>query len=785
MSNLVIVESPTKAKTISKFLSKDFKVKSSFGHIRDLPKKEMGVDVNDNFTPSYVVPKDKQKIATELKNLAKKSDLIYFATDEDREGEAIAWHLKEILNPKEEQIKRITFHEITKSAIDESLKEPRSIDMKKVDAQQARRILDRLVGYELSPFLWKKVVRGLSAGRVQSVAVRLIVEREREIQKFKPKEYWTIEGIFSKNDAKHQDNLDKKNLPQGFFHAKLHAIDQKSLKKFDLGNEKLAKEITKDLEEAKYKIAAIEHKETKKTPPPPFTTSSIQQEANRKLGYSSKQTMVLAQQLYEGIDIGEEGSVGLITYMRTDSVTLSTKFLTEAKNYITKNFGSNHSLAKPRLYKTKSRSAQEAHEAIRPTEAHRDPESVKQYLDDKQYKLYRLIWQRSIACQMSEAILDGVSVDIETKKEKTYTFRSNGQTVKFPGYLKVYSNIQKDTLLPELEKNETVDIAKLDADQHFTEPPARYSDASLVKALEEHEIGRPSTYAPTISTITDRGYVERIENRRLKPTDIAFLVNDVLVEHFPQIVDYEFTAKMENNLDDIAEGELGWEKSISEFYTPFKKNLTEKTKSLKREDVMKERIIDKDPDTGLEVIARMGRFGPFVQLGEWSEEDKKAKKNKPRSASLGKGQHIDTITLEQALKLLSLPKVIGQDKDGQDIVADVGRFGPYLKCGKTTVSVPENIDIYNIELSECEHLIANAAEIRKKMAEPIAELGQDPNSKGKIIIKNGRFGPYITDGKTNVSIGKKYEPKEIKRDQAIEMLEKKRKSPKRAWGKKK
>ncbi len=805
MSDLVIVESPTKAKTISKFLKSGFTVKSSFGHVRDLPKSSIGVDVDDNYKPTYVVDTEKKKVVSELKTAAKKAKHIYFATDEDREGEAIAWHLAEILKPKPEQIKRITFHEITKHAIEESLEHPRTIDMQRVDAQQARRILDRLVGYELSPFLWKKVARGLSAGRVQSVAVRLIVEREREILQFKAQEYWTLDAFFNKEGATHTGAIDEKNLPEGFFPAKLHAINGDSLDKFEIGDEKHAQQLHAALKDATYTIDAIKKKETKKNPAAPFTTSTLQQEANRKLGYSSKQTMRLAQQLYEGIDIGDEGSVGLITYMRTDSVSLSQKFLTESHEYLEKNLGKEYTIAEPRVFKARSKTAQEAHEAIRPTEALRDPESVKAYLDDRQFKLYRLIWQRAVASQMPEAIMSNTSIDIGTKTDAQYTFRATGQTIKFDGFLKLYPFTQRENLLPELEEKETVVCAELNANQHFTEPPARYSDASLVKALEDHEIGRPSTYSPTISTVIDRGYVERIENRRLKPTDIAFVVTDLLVEHFKNVSDYAFTAKLEEELDDIAEGKLGWEQAINDFYEPFKKNLTEKTEEVKKEDIMQSREIGVDPATGLTVFGKTGRFGAYVQLGEYHGKPKKKTKKKkkdaedeeetpekeqdtpeeekPRSASLEKGQSLETITLEEALYLLELPRVVGKNKEGEEMIADVGRFGPYLKAGKQTVSLPpDDYDPHTITITQALEVFANAAAIRKKMNEPIAELGTDPNSGGNIVVKNGRFGPYITDGKTNKSVPKNTEPKDITFDEAVEMLEKKRKAPKRAWG---
>lgn len=676
MSNLVIVESPTKAKTIGKFLPAEFTVKSSFGHVRDLPKKEMGVDVDDNFTPSYVIPKEKQKTVTDLKKSASKASLIYFATDSDREGEAIAWHLREVLKPKPAKVKRITFHEITKLAIEEALANPRELDMNLVDAQQARRILDRLVGYELSPFLWKKVARGLSAGRVQSVAVRLIVERERERQNFQKQEYWTIEAIFKKQDAdaaappfaKGGASLDEKNLPAGFFAAKLHSVNHETLDKFALKDEKAASDILSALTNADYAIANIESKKTLKTPPPPFTTSTLQQEANRKLGFSAKQTMRQAQELYEN---------GYITYMRTDSVALSEKFLNEARDFLQKNYGGKYALAAPRHYKTKARTAQEAHEAIRPTEASQTPDGLKSSLTPTLYRLYNLIWRRAVATQMPEAILNNAAVDVETKTNKTYMFRATGQTIVFDGWLKIYPALARETILPALEKNEAVDLAKLDPLQHFTEPPARYSDATLVKALEEFEIGRPSTYAPTISTIIARNYVERDENKRLAPKEIAFLVNDILVEHFPKIVDYKFTAKMENDLDDIAEGKLGWVEAIDEFYQPFKKNLMEKTNTLTKKELTEEKTEEKCDKCGKPMVIKMGRFGRFLACTGYPD----CKNTKPVN---GNGEAEEPETTEEKCPECGSPMQIKH-----------GRFGKFLSCSR----YPECKGIKRIEKS--------------------------------------------------------------------------------------
>lgn len=747
---LVIVESPTKAKTIGKFLKEGYQVESSFGHVRDLPKSKIGVDVKKKYKPTYEVPKRAEEKVATLRRAVKKADEIYLATDEDREGEAIAWHLSEILNTKDKPVKRITFHEITRSAILDALENPRDIDMASVDAQQARRIVDRLVGYELSPFLWTKVQYGLSAGRVQSVAVRLVVDRERERDAFNRDEYWTIESLFKKDDIE--------------FEGKLHSIDGKKLEKLSIGTEKEATAILDNLKGTDYSVADISKKEVKKKPPTPLTTSRLQIEANNALGFSAKQTMVIAQKLYE---------TGKITYMRTDSLNLADQFLDSAQAFIAAEFGKEYATGK-QTYTTTAKGAQEAHEAIRPTDVSVTPEKFKSR-DAGQKKLYELIWRRTVATQMPSAVVERTSVDITANQ---YLFRSNGSVVVFDGFMKVYKAASAK-LLPELATGDAIALQNIEPIQHFTEPPARYSDATLVKALEEHGIGRPSTYAPTISTVINRGYVERDDNKKLYPLDIAYIVNDLLVEHFKDIVDLEFTANMEKGLDDIADNEAEWEEIVDKFYNPFHSNLEKKEKELKKEDVMKERVVGKDPESGLDIIARNGRFGPFVQLGEWSEEDKKAKKNKPRSASLQKGMSIDKLTVEQALYCLILPRVVGKDSVGEDIVADEGRFGPYIKAGEVSASLGDKFDPREITLEEAQELMEAARERKKKMETPIAELGEDPNSKGQIQVRHGRYGPYVTDGETNASITKKsgIDPEKVTRKLAIEMLEHKRKNP--------
>lgn len=654
MRNLVIVESPTKAKTISKFLPKaEYTILSSFGHIRDLPKTKMGVDTEKNYEPQYEIPAKAKKTVKMLKDAAAKSDIIYFATDEDREGEAIAWHLEHILKPKKEKSKRITFHEITKAAIEKAIDTPRKIDINLVDAQQARRILDRLVGYEMSPFLWKKVARGLSAGRVQSVAVRLIVEREREIKAFNQEEYWTIEAVFGKDKNE--------------FEARLQKVDQKSLKKLDIKDEKQAKELLEKLQKQDYKITKIELKETAKKAPTPFKTSTLQQEANSKLHFSAKQTMMLAQQLYEGIELGTEGSTGLITYMRTDSLNLSNEFKAGAKDFIEKEFGKEYLGPKARAYK-KTKGAQEAHEAIRPTLASRTPDSIKQYFNNNQYKLYKLIWERSLASQMADAKLNKTAVDIEDDKNK-FTFRANGVQIKFEGWQKAYSTDTKETILPDLKEKDAVDTKKIEPLQHFTQPPARYTEAALVKALEERGIGRPSTYAPTISTIQSRNYVVKDE-KKLAPTDIAFTVNDLLVDHFPNIVDYDFTAHMEEDLDKIAEGKKEWQPLIDEFYTPFKKNLTKKEKEISKKEITEEKTDEKCEKCKSPMIIKMGRFGKFLACSNYPE----CKNTKNIVSTDGKDGKIETEEPEKTDEKCK--------ECGAPMVFKHGRYGKFLGCSK-------------------------------------------------------------------------------------------------------
>ena len=636
---LVIVESPTKARAIQGFLGEDYHVVSSFGHVRDLPKSKLGVDTEHDFTPGYVIPTKARKTVSALKKAAQHADVLIMATDEDREGEAIAWHLVQVLglnassqqptfSPREKgrvhkkpgvesqnphvAIARIVFHEITKRAIEEALENPREININLVNAQQARRILDRLVGYELSPFLWKKVAKGLSAGRVQSVAVRLIVDRERERKNFISEEYWTIVASLLKIKNRRSEIKDQE------FKALLVRINNETIPKLGIKTKEEADAIIKDLADATYTIARIEKREVAKNPFAPFTTSTLQQDSWRRLRMSAKFTMRIAQQLYEGINLGD-GQIGLITYMRTDSVNIAASAQHTAKEFIETAYGKTYS--SPRTFKTKSRLAQEAHEAIRPTDPRRAPQSIKECVDERQYKLYDLIWRRFIASQMSPASFDVMSADIETTSErnaKTYTFRATGQTMKFDGFLKVYPLKFEETMFPELNKGEILECSALVPDQHFTQPPPRYSEATLVKALEKEGIGRPSTYAPIMSTIQERGYIEKDEKRYFMPTEVGILVNDLLVEHFPAIVDIAFSAKMEEDLDTIAEGKTQWVPVVKNFYDPFKETLDQKYHDVAKYDLTEpsDEVCEK---CGKPMVIKLGKFGKFLACSGFPE----------------------------------------------------------------------------------------------------------------------------------------------------------------------
>jgi DNA topoisomerase-1 len=662
---LIIVESPTKARTISKFLGKGYVVKSSYGHVRDLPQKTMGIDIENDFTPKYMIPKKAKDTVAILKSAAAESDGVILATDEDREGEAISWHLSQVLGldkgakSKLKNYGRIVFHEITKEAIEKALEHPREIDIKLVDAQQARRILDRLVGYELSPFLWKKIKRGLSAGRVQSVALRIIVEREREIEKFKSEEYWAISALLSKDSKEFEAGLTGKNREkiEETVTLKLFAGDYKT-KKTLINSEKTSEEIAKELENSDYKVASIVQKEITRNPLPPFTTSTLQQSAINRLGFSSKMTMMVAQKLYEE---------GLITYMRTDSFNLSLESMLAAKKTIISTFGKEYALENPRFYKTNSKGAQEAHEAIRPTYPQKNPEELKESLDNNKYRLYKLIWTRMIATQMQPAVMDSIKVEIEAKAKNSkneYLLQANGSTVKFDGFLKVYGGKPEDTekILPKMKEGDALELVKINSSQKSTLPPPRYSEAALVKVLEENGIGRPSTYAPTISTITDRKYVEKNEEKKLVPMEIGFLVNDILVEHFPEVVDMKFTATVEEEFDEIAEGKKEWVPVIKEFYAPFHKNLKNKTKEVKREDVL-EKLEKKCPECGGDLLVKFGRFGKFIACA-----------NFPKCRYTEKTEAEKKVEQENSGILC--------EKCGAPMVVKRGKYGAFLGCSK-------------------------------------------------------------------------------------------------------
>ncbi|MFA6417183.1 MAG: type I DNA topoisomerase [Patescibacteria group bacterium] len=688
--DLIIVESPTKAKTISKFLNGKYRVESSFGHIRDLPSRELGVDLENEFVPKYVIPTKAKKTVTALKAAANKASEVILASDEDREGEAIAWHLAQALKLDDHKAKRIVFHEITKAAIEEALKHPRNIDLNMVDAQQARRVLDRLVGYKLSPFLWKKVAKGLSAGRVQSVATRIIIEREKEIKAFQKEDYWTISADLNKDG---KDN----------FQADLLKINGKSFDKLSI-KEADAEKIKTILEVCSYTISKTEKKNLSKSPAAPFTTSTLQQAANRHLGYSAKQTMTVAQKLYEK---------GHITYMRTDSLNLSPKFISEAKDWIIDNLGKEY-YSGGRVFKNKSKNAQEAHEAIRPTEALAAPENLKSQLEGSEEKLYRLIWQRSVASQMSAASLEATIIDAEAKSaQENYILRANGQTIVFPGYLKVWPEKTKEQLLPILKAGDALNLDKIISEAHSTNPPARYSDAGLVKEMEKYGVGRPSTYAPTIATIIARNYVERDENKRLKPTEIAFVVTDLLIAHFPKIVDYQFTAQMENNLDEIAEGQKKWQPVIGEFYEDFSKNLENKYQEINKSDIMPEEQSEEICDKcGAKMLIKTGRYGKFLACSAFPD-CRNIKK-------MGGGAASDKPADPKILELEK--KYAGEvcDKCGAAMKVRTGKYGPFLACS----AYPKCKNIKNI-----------GSDSGKEVECPICH-------EGKIVKKFSRRGAF-------------------------------------------
>ena len=738
MKNLVIVESPAKARTISKFLGSDYKVMASMGHVRDLPKSKLGFDPENNFEPQYMVSRDKTKIIAELKKQITKDTVIYLAADEDREGEAIAWHLIPALKIQKNPIKRIVFHEITKTAILEALENPRDVDQNLVDAQQARRILDRAVGYKLSPLIWKKVRYGLSAGRVQSVAVRIIVDREKEIEAFIPVEFWKVKTEFNTPELK----------------AELARINDKVAK---VNNEEEANLIEASCKQGQYVLENIEEKESKRNPAPPFTTSTLQQEASRKAGFGVKQTMIVAQQLYEGSVTVPGHTGGLITYMRTDSVNLSTFATSAAKEVIESEYGSDYSLKSPRHYKSKAKGAQEAHEAIRPVNLSLKPSDVKPYLDHSQYRLYSLIWKRTIATQMAQAVVANTTYKIKAGKNGEYEFQAKGTRIVFAGFMKAYTEGSDDPeaaldntekILPTIKQGTVLNLENLITEQNFTKPPARYTEASLVKKMEAEGIGRPSTYAPTIATIQAREYIIKTEDKKLKPTLIGTVVNDFLVEHFEHIVSLGFTAHVEEEFDQIAEGEIAWQDVMKEFYEPFVKNIEYKEEHAPRAKFSDIRELGIDEKTQKPITARVGQYGPYVQLGTKEDEEK------PKIASIPSTISVNNITIEEAQVLLTLPKVLGQDENGNDIKVNIGRFGPYLQIKSEYFSLKED-DPYTVELDRALVVIAELKEIKAK-----ALIKDFPEEETQILI--GRYGPYIKSKKKNYKLPKELDEQDIK-----------------------
>ena len=755
MKNLVIVESPAKAKTISKFLGSDYVVMASMGHVRDLPKSQLGFDPDDNFKPKYLVSADKKKVISDLKKHITKDTTIYLAADEDREGEAIAWHLIPALKIEKNPIKRIVFHEITKEAILKALSNPRDVDQHLVDAQQARRILDRAVGYELSPLLWKKVRYGLSAGRVQSVAVRIIVDRENEIRAFNPEEFWKVKAEFMNPELK----------------TELAKINGKNSK---VNNEQEALAIENSLNQGIYLLNDIEEKDSIRNPAAPFTTSTLQQEASRKLGLSVKQTMIVAQQLYEG-NVGNipNHTGGLITYMRTDSLNLSTVATSAAKLVIEEEYGKEYSLAKPRAYKSKAKGAQEAHEAIRPVDLALKPSDIKAYVENIQYKLYSLIWKRTLATQMAAAKIANTTYKIEAGKNKEYEFQVKGQRIIFAGFMKAYTEgsdnpeaalDSTEKILPNIKVGTILELENLESEQNFTKPPPRYTEASLVKKLESEGIGRPSTYAPTISTIQAREYVTKTEDKKLIPTPTGEVVNSFLVDHFSNIIDLGFTAKIEEEFDEIAEGKIAWEEVMKNFYGDFKKTIEEKETTVNKEDYLQIREIGTDPVSGKPMSARVGRFGPFIQIGTKDDEEK------PKFVAIPDHLNMDTITLEEALFLFTLPRVVGLDASGDEIKANIGRFGPYLQI-KTKYYSLKTDDPYTIELPR-------ALEIIKELDEAKEKATIKSFDKEKIQVLIGQYGPYIKQGRKNYKIPKTMEANDLTLEECLEIIEKDAKSGK-------
>ncbi|NND90600.1 MAG: DNA topoisomerase I [Granulosicoccus sp.] len=739
--NLVIVESPAKGKTIEKYLGKDYKVLASYGHVRDLLPKEGAVDPEHDFAMKYQMIERNEKHVNAIKKALKKADTLLLATDPDREGEAISWHLVEHLKESGDlegkRVARVVFHEITRKAIQEAVDHPRKLGYDLINAQQARRALDYLVGFNLSPLLWRKIRRGLSAGRVQSPALRMICERENEIEAFIPREYWSVLA-----------ELEKDTQP---FNARLSLLGGEKVKQFTVTNGEQARstrELLMSHADGALTAVKVEKKQRKRNPTAPFTTSTLQQEASRKLGFGAQRTMRTAQKLYEGINIGEEGPTGLITYMRTDSITLSQECLDELRQMIPQRFGKNYLPDDINVYKNKSKNAQEAHEAIRPTSVMRAPEDMKRFLDEDQYKLYNLIWKRTVASQMIFATIDQVAVDFACGDGNL--FRATGSTVRFPGFMTVYQEDEDDKkksdedekVLPEIKEGDRVPLHDIKLTQHFTEPPPRFSEASLVKALEEYGIGRPSTYASIISTLQSREYVE-IESRRFFPTDTGRVVATFLAKHFDKYVDYDFTAELEDELDAVSRGEKDWIPLLSEFWKPFKERVDDKLENVSKDEAIQARELGIDQESGKPITVRIGQYGAFVQIGTRDDEEK------PKFAGLRPGQRMNTITLEEAIQLFDLPRELGESPEGEKITANIGRFGPYIKYDSKFVSLKED-DPYTVTLERALEIVAE-----KKIADANKLVKAFEGTDVQIL--NGRWGAYITDGNKNAKI-----PKELK-----------------------
>ena len=816
---LVIVESPAKARTIGRYLGSEYEVAASVGHVRDLPKKELGVDVENGFEPKYETIRGKGKILKELKQKSKNVESIILATDPDREGEAIAYHVAHHLGFEADQsrFERVTFREITKGAVESALRSPEALDLNKVEAQQARRILDRLVGYQVSPFLWKPIRPGLSAGRVQTVALRLICEREDEIKAFESVEYWSIAA-----------RLEKDEQP---FEARLHKIDGKT---FKLNNEEQAQAVVAAVQDVDFIAAEVKRRERRKNPVPPFTTSTLQQAASKRLRFSARRTMSSAQRLYEGIEIGGRGAVGLITYMRTDSTRVAPGAVEAARKWIQGEFGEDYLASSPRLWGGKQqKAAQDAHEAIRPTDPTLHPDDARPFLEDDTARLYELIWLRFVAGQMAPALYDTTTIefDLNTEGGSQYRFRSTGSIMKFQGFTRLYVEATEagdhrplDDLepLPSMEAGDAAVVKGIDPAQHFTQPPPRFSEASLVKELEALGIGRPSTYASIISTIQDRGYVD-YEERRFHPTPLGDTVTKLLVRVFPDIFDVEFTSRMESELDRVEEGEIEWRTLLAEFYPPCLDRLAEG--EARSEEIIKEilaaegetcdvcgepmqvrwnrfgrflgcstypeckgtRPIDGesvdhevgvDEVTGLTVFAKVGPYGPYVQLGEAQEGEK------PKRASLPKGTEPETVDLGHALRLLSLPRTVGTDAEtGEEVVAGLGRYGPFVRRGKKFASLANEDLMFTVSIDEAVELLNQ----KKSGRTVLKELGAHPKTGADVQVLSGRYGPYVTDGTANASLPKSMEPDDLTMEEAVSMIADaaKRKKTRRKSGSKK